>query len=69
MLLGVGLGYGSKFIPQYLGKWTNPAVFMGLGFVTKKQELMTIGAYELGKQLQGGININGGSTTSNTFYE
>lgn len=69
MLLGVGLGYGSKYIPQVIGKYTNPAVFIGLGFVTKKQDLMTIGAYELGRQLQTGINIGGGSTTSNTFYE
>lgn len=70
MLLAVGIGFGSKYIPQVLGKWTNPAVLMGAGFITKKQSIMTLGAYELGKSLQSGINIgNIGQSGNNGFYE
>lgn len=65
VLLGVIAGFGQRYIPQFLGKWTNPAVFIGAGYVANKSQLITIGAYELGRSLAG----NGGvSLTNNNIY-
>ena len=58
MLLGAGLGFASQYVPNVIGKWTKPALFMGAGFVTKKQDLLTIGAYELGKSFSTGMSIS-----------
>jgi len=66
VLLGVAAGFGTRYIPQFLGKWTNPAVFYGLGYFIKKPALMNIGAYELGRSLAGN---GGGSGSVSDFFE
>lgn len=60
MVIGAAAGFGSKFIPQFLGGWTNPLVFGALGYFTKKPAFFSIAGYEAGKNLaSGGFFGNG----------
>lgn len=63
IVIGAGAGFLSGMIPQFLGGWTNPLVFGGLGYVLKKPALLTIAGYEAGKNLSsGGIFGSGGES-------
>lgn len=64
-LLHIGLGYGKNYIPQFIGKWTNPAVFYAAGIITKKPALQNLAMYELGQQLA----TNGMNISNNGFFQ
>lgn len=66
MVIGAAAGFGSQFIPQFLGGWTNPIVFGAIGYLMKKPALFSIAGYEAGKNLaSGGIFGNGSSMNTN----
>jgi len=49
IVIGAGAGVASNMIPQFIGQYTNPAVFAVAGYYFKKPALMGIAGYELGK--------------------
>ena len=70
LLLGLGAGFVRNYIPPVLGRWTIPAVFIGGGYVAKKPQLISIGAYELGQAIsQQGLNLGGGGNGNGSFWE
>lgn len=58
--IGAGAGILSPFIPQFVGRWTNPIVFGAAGVFFNKPVLLGIAGYELGKSFSFGGNGNGG---------
>ena len=54
VIIGAAAGFGSKYIPQIAGKWTNPFAFGALGYFFKKPAFFSIAGYELGKSFGGG---------------
>jgi hypothetical protein len=67
VIIGGVAGAVSPMIPQFVGSWTNPLVFGGLGVVMKKPQLLTIAGYEVGKMLVGGGLLGGGSQNGGLF--
>ena len=47
-------------IPQFLGRYTTPAVALGAGWYFKKPELLGIAGYEIGKMISPVGGSNGG---------
>jgi len=64
---GAAAGAASGFIPQVVGKWTNPAAFIAGGYLLKKPALMSVGGYELGKMLISGNGVM--KAGNNGFWE
>lgn len=64
IVIGAVAGAASPMIPQFLGGWTNPLVFGGLGYFLKKPALLTIAGYEAGKNLTSGGLLGGGGDSS-----
>ena len=67
-VIGAGAGIVEPMIPQFIGKWTNPAVFGALGYYFKKPALMSIAGYQLGKAITGG-GLFGGKESSQVSFE
>ena len=63
MVYGAIGGAISPMIPQFIGGWTNPAVFGALGYLMKKPAFFTIAGYEVGRKL--GSSMFGGGTVGN----
>lgn len=60
LLIGAVAGAASNYIPDIIGGWTKPAAFGAIGYLMKKPALLTIAAYEAGKQLMsGGFGLGG----------
>ena len=58
LVIGAGAGALGGMVPQFIGQYTNPIVFGGLGWYFNKPALLGIAGYELGKGLTGGFGGN-----------
>ncbi len=63
--IGAAAGFVSPMIPQFIGKWTNPAAFFAAGYILKKPALMSVAGYEIGRAFSGGFG--GGESTAGGF--
>jgi len=61
VVYGAAAGAAAPYIPQVIGKWTNPAAFFAAGYLLKKPALFGIAGYELGKGFIGGIGNGNGN--------
>ena len=68
ILIGAGAGAFEPMIPQFLGKWTTPLVFGGLGYYFKKPVLLGIAGYKIGQMFSfGGGGTKAGSKVKGFF--
>lgn len=53
---GGAVGFGINYVPDLpiVGKFTKPVILGGAGFFLKDNDLITMGAYELGRSMGSG---------------
>jgi len=64
---GGGAGAISPYVPQVVGKWTNPILFGGASILLKKPQLMTIAGYQAGQALM--MNGFSAGSSASVGYE